>query len=158
MLTDALCDVQVTDGKTTVTTILEVFVEDENDNAPEFLQQSYQVMMAEQTPAMQSVLTITATDADDGNNAVITYSLVAASLPSFFIDPANGQHRPCFSRPHFSRSLSFFLSVSLVQRSLCLSLITSHFLVARSTQRQPPSHTHTTTSPPHAGDGGGERD
>ena len=82
---------QVTDGHHTVRTTLEVFVTDVNDNAPQFSRQSYQVSLPENTPPWKSVLTVLASDADDGTNAAVTYSMGASSLPSFFIDPLNGE-------------------------------------------------------------------
>ncbi|KAL8622280.1 hypothetical protein ACOMHN_043803 [Nucella lapillus] len=81
---------QVTDGQHTVSTTLVVEVDDVNDNTPRFSQQSYQAAIPENTPAGKSVLTLLATDADSGANAGVTYSLAAASLPSFAIDSNNG--------------------------------------------------------------------
>nr|KAG5696279.1 hypothetical protein BaRGS_019981 [Batillaria attramentaria] len=81
---------EVTDGKFVETAQLEVRVQDENDNAPRFSRQTYRVTVPEQTPPGTSILTVTATDDDDGDNAVVSYSLGPASDPSFFIDSRNG--------------------------------------------------------------------
>lgn len=83
--------VQVTDGLHTVSTTLEVNVTDVNDNAPQFSQQSYQVSLPENTPPFKSVLSVLATDDDDGNYALVTYSLGAASVAGFFVDTQNGK-------------------------------------------------------------------
>ena len=83
---------QVTDGQHTVQTTLEVLVSDINDNAPRFSQASYQAVVPGNAGVGVSVLTVRATDADDGANRAVTYSLRAdVTLPSFAVDPGNGQ-------------------------------------------------------------------
>ncbi|KAG8226847.1 hypothetical protein J437_LFUL004088 [Ladona fulva] len=52
-----------------------LFVEDENDNSPEFYPQEYFVAIPEDSPAGTTLLTITATDDDEGENAQVEYSI-----------------------------------------------------------------------------------
>ena len=47
-----------------------------------------QVSLPESTPAGKSVITVNATDADEGENARITYSMLPVT--GFTINPANG--------------------------------------------------------------------
>jgi hypothetical protein len=81
----------VSDGQHIKTTQLQVIVTDVNDNAPLFSQQSYYQVVPENASPGTSVLTVRATDADTGDNAKITYSLGASSLPVFVIDSRNGE-------------------------------------------------------------------
>ena len=50
-------------------------VTDVNDHAPKFTHSTYQRRISEATPEGASVLTVSATDADVGENAKLTYSL-----------------------------------------------------------------------------------
>uniref|UniRef100_A0A9J8AIV3 Protocadherin-16 n=1 Tax=Cyprinus carpio carpio TaxID=630221 RepID=A0A9J8AIV3_CYPCA len=68
---------------------LTVLVEDVNDNAPVFSQDLYEVTLAEHLPAGSSVITVTATDKDSGENGRITYRVVSTK-DMFYIDPSNG--------------------------------------------------------------------
>ncbi|KAI7801010.1 putative protocadherin-16 [Triplophysa rosa] len=68
---------------------LTVLVEDVNDNAPVFSQDLYEVTLAEHSPAESSVITVTATDKDSGENGRITYRVVSTK-DMFHIDPNNG--------------------------------------------------------------------
>lgn len=73
-------------------TSLEIRVADENDNAPVFSQQSYQVAVPEiDTNPSVALLTVNATDADAGENARITYSMVGGGLNGFYIDKTTGK-------------------------------------------------------------------
>jgi hypothetical protein len=49
-----------------------------NDNGPEFKQKRYNVSVPEGLPMNQQLLQVEAKDADSGNNARITYSIVEA--------------------------------------------------------------------------------
>uniref|UniRef100_A0A1I7ZMK7 Cadherin-like protein n=1 Tax=Steinernema glaseri TaxID=37863 RepID=A0A1I7ZMK7_9BILA len=55
------------------TTILEVILEDENDNAPVFTSLNYTVSISEDIPVGTSFLQVTADDEDIGNNAIVDY-------------------------------------------------------------------------------------
>ncbi|XP_060753692.1 protocadherin-16 [Neoarius graeffei] len=68
---------------------LTILVEDVNDNAPVFTQDLYQVTLAEHSPAGSSVITVTATDQDSGENGKVTYRVVS-KRDLFYIDPSNG--------------------------------------------------------------------
>ncbi|KAL8616761.1 hypothetical protein ACOMHN_017798 [Nucella lapillus] len=83
---------QVTDGRHTASTTLEVYVTDVNDNAPRFAQSHYVMSLSENTLPHTSVLHVTAKDGDIGSNADVTFSLLGAgSSPSGFrVDPRNG--------------------------------------------------------------------
>uniref|UniRef100_A0A667Y8M0 Protocadherin-16 n=1 Tax=Myripristis murdjan TaxID=586833 RepID=A0A667Y8M0_9TELE len=69
---------------------LTVLVDDMNDNAPIFTQDLYQVTVSEHLPAGSSVITVTATDRDSGENGKITYRVMSSSRDIFYIDPSNG--------------------------------------------------------------------
>jgi hypothetical protein len=64
--------------------ILIVEVEDVNDNEPLFDRAEYQATVPKDTPINAEVLSVSATDIDDGPNAVITFTL--APDPSFQSD------------------------------------------------------------------------
>ncbi|KAH9514839.1 Protocadherin-11 Y-linked [Bulinus truncatus] len=55
--------------------IINITVTDINDNAPEFLQSSYNESVLENTPPNFSIMKVSATDKDIGSNADITYQL-----------------------------------------------------------------------------------
>ena len=55
-----------------------VTILDSNDNAPMFSQRQYATQLEENTPLFQSVFTASATDADDGSNGRVVYSLSSA--------------------------------------------------------------------------------
>ncbi|XP_067588138.1 protocadherin gamma-A2 isoform X18 [Pseudorca crassidens] len=57
------------------TSRIRVMVLDANDNAPVFTQPEYHVNVPENTPVGTRILTVTATDADEGYNAQVTYFL-----------------------------------------------------------------------------------
>ncbi|XP_043837814.1 protocadherin gamma-B1 isoform X25 [Dromiciops gliroides] len=54
---------------------IRINVTDANDNWPVFSQEVYRVSLRENLPPGSSVLQVTATDQDEGNNAEITYSI-----------------------------------------------------------------------------------
>ncbi|XP_074460499.1 protocadherin gamma-A12-like [Larus michahellis] len=58
----------------TGTARIRVAVLDANDNAPAFSQAEYTVRVAEDVPAGSALLTVTATDADEGTNGDVKYS------------------------------------------------------------------------------------
>ncbi|KAF7700324.1 protocadherin-16 [Silurus meridionalis] len=68
---------------------LTILVEDVNDNVPVFTQDLYQVTLAEHSPAGSSVITVTASDQDSGENGKVTYRVVS-TRDLFYIDPSNG--------------------------------------------------------------------
>ncbi|KAL4230834.1 condensed mesenchymal cell proliferation [Mactra antiquata] len=82
--------IQASDTKHVAYTNLHIYVLDENDHAPVFSQQSYQVSLAELTPADVSVIKVNATDEDAGENSRITYSLVPSLTDAFYINEQTG--------------------------------------------------------------------
>ncbi|XP_074460508.1 protocadherin gamma-A2-like [Larus michahellis] len=78
----------------TGTARIRVAVLDANDNAPVFSQAEYTVRVAEDVPVGSALLTVTATDADEGMNGDVKYSLkkvtdMASEI--FHLDPKTGE-------------------------------------------------------------------
>ncbi|KAK7485090.1 hypothetical protein BaRGS_00023630, partial [Batillaria attramentaria] len=67
---------KATTGKLTATVSLQVDISDENDNTPAFASNPYTPSIAENAALGNTVVQVSATDADIGSNAVVTYSLV----------------------------------------------------------------------------------
>lgn len=67
-----------------------VEVEDENDNSPQFARASYEATLEENAPPGSSVLRVSATDADRGKNAFVTYALANPGPAPFTIHPFTG--------------------------------------------------------------------
>ncbi|KAI7801530.1 putative protocadherin beta-11-like, partial [Triplophysa rosa] len=57
------------------TVVIHVTVLDANDNAPVFIQAVYKVSLPENSPIDTVVVTVSATDADEGQNGEVTYAL-----------------------------------------------------------------------------------
>lgn len=100
-------NITVKSGNNYATTTLTVNVLDENDNAPEFNKQSYQVTVKETAYIGKSIITVTATDLDSGKNAEITYRM-DIPVPEFYIDSRSGTI-------HVNRSLKFNPNHSIIQ-------------------------------------------
>lgn len=60
-----------------------------------------QVTLPEHTPPGSTVVTVTATDRDSGENGKITYSVMSSTQDGFYVDPNNGLL-------HSFSSLAFF--------------------------------------------------
>ncbi|ELW54103.1 Protocadherin gamma-A7 [Tupaia chinensis] len=58
------------------TTQIRIIVADANDNPPVFTQDTYRVSVSENLPPGSSVLTLIATDPDEGVNAEVTYAFI----------------------------------------------------------------------------------
>ncbi|XP_069675157.1 protein dachsous-like isoform X2 [Periplaneta americana] len=69
-------------------TVLTIRVTDVNDNAPIFMQPSYQASLPGGDPAY-AILTVNATDADAGDNAKVHYSLLTP-VKGFTVDQTTG--------------------------------------------------------------------
>jgi len=72
-----------------LTTVL-VSVLDVNDNDPQFINTPYTAAIPENTPPGTSVLTVEATDADEGINSIISYSINNSAQGLFKIDNITG--------------------------------------------------------------------
>lgn len=70
---------------------IEVVIENVNDMDPIFNQTSYEASVKENSPFGTHVITITATDDDDGDFGVVTYSLIGEHSTDFNIDPTTGE-------------------------------------------------------------------
>ncbi|XP_057259288.1 cadherin-23 isoform X3 [Pezoporus wallicus] len=77
------------------TTTVYVTVLDENDNAPTFQQQLYEVTLDEGPSTLNATLiTVQALDQDEGPNGTVTYAITEGNiLDTFQIDSATGQIR-----------------------------------------------------------------
>nr|XP_020474749.1 protocadherin Fat 3 isoform X4 [Monopterus albus] len=70
--------------------LLAVYIEDANDNAPQFLQEGgYRIVIPENTAIATDVIQVEATDKDLGPNGEIVYSLLTSST-QFGINSTNG--------------------------------------------------------------------
>lgn len=68
-----------------------IFILDENDNAPQYTEQSYTASVMENAAMGTFVADLSASDADSGTNAEIFYSLVGTDQNSVFrIDNTSG--------------------------------------------------------------------
>ncbi|XP_042338721.1 protocadherin gamma-B5-like, partial [Plectropomus leopardus] len=75
------------------TVVIHVTVLDANDNAPVFSQAVYKASLPENSPPDTKVITVSATDADEGVNADVTYHFGHVSdddVNVFSIDPKSG--------------------------------------------------------------------
>ncbi|NXG57009.1 PCDGA protein, partial [Hemiprocne comata] len=78
----------------TGTARIRVAVLDANDNAPVFSAEEYSVRVAEDVPVGSTLLTLTATDVDDGVNGHVKYSFHTISdgaADFFYLDPETGE-------------------------------------------------------------------
>ncbi|KAA0709741.1 Protocadherin gamma-A4 [Triplophysa tibetana] len=78
------------------TVAIHVTVLDANDNAPVFSQAVYKVSLPENSPVDTVVVTVSATDADEGQNGEVTYEFGHVSeslLEIFFLDAITGEIR-----------------------------------------------------------------
>uniref|UniRef100_A0A096LXX8 Cadherin domain-containing protein n=1 Tax=Poecilia formosa TaxID=48698 RepID=A0A096LXX8_POEFO len=76
------------------TVVIHVTVLDANDNAPVFTQAVYKTTVSENSPPEKLVITVSASDADEGVNGDVTYQFGHVSdhdIRLFFIDPKTGQ-------------------------------------------------------------------
>eukprot|EP00118_Oscarella_pearsei_P004025 m.16707 g.16707 ORF g.16707 m.16707 type:complete len:3154 (+) comp27089_c0_seq1:214-9675(+) len=81
--------VEATDGELTNTTQVKVTIEDENDSSPTFKGMPYIASIEENRPFNTTVYTVSAEDADIGDNGAITFSIQQTSN-LFSIDPKSG--------------------------------------------------------------------
>ncbi|XP_060555146.1 cadherin EGF LAG seven-pass G-type receptor 2-like isoform X2 [Ruditapes philippinarum] len=75
-------------------TTIEIKVLDENDNFPQFVNSPYTVNVSENLDITSRpvIAQVSATDADEGRNQEITYSITGGNLDdTFYIDPTTGE-------------------------------------------------------------------
>ncbi|XP_057205827.1 protocadherin Fat 1 isoform X2 [Triplophysa rosa] len=72
------------------TTKVVVNVSDTNNNAPKFQQSNYEASIDEHVPIGTSILTVSASDGDDGENGYVTYSIVNVNKQPFVMDYFTG--------------------------------------------------------------------
>ncbi|XP_067408764.1 cadherin-23 isoform X1 [Emydura macquarii macquarii] len=85
-----------------------ITVLDINDFRPQFAKQQFSTSMYENEPAGTSVITLAATDLDEGDNGVVTYSIEGPGVEAFKIDKGSGL---ITSRRHLQSYERFNLTV-----------------------------------------------
>ncbi|XP_064201137.1 protocadherin Fat 1-like isoform X1 [Anguilla rostrata] len=81
-------EVGTSDGSAATKVVVDVI--DTNNNAPEFLQASYKASVDEHVPIGTEVLTVSARDADGGENGFVTYSVASGNPHPFAVDHFTG--------------------------------------------------------------------
>ncbi|KAL8611489.1 hypothetical protein ACOMHN_014544 [Nucella lapillus] len=74
------------------TATVTILVDDVNDNPPLFSRPTYDVTVAEHSPHGTSVVMVLATDADVGENAIFTYTLVGGADAFSLVERRFGEH------------------------------------------------------------------
>nr|XP_033773923.1 cadherin EGF LAG seven-pass G-type receptor 2 isoform X1 [Geotrypetes seraphini] len=78
-------------GPRSTTATIQITVEDDNDNGPQFSEKRYMVQVAEDVTPNTHILQVTATDRDKGTNAVVHYSIMSGNTRGqFYIDAQSG--------------------------------------------------------------------
>lgn len=78
-------------GPRTATATVHIFIEDENDNYPQFSEKRYLVQVAENVAVNSQVAVVRATDRDAGNNAKVHYSIISGNVKGqFYIHSPTG--------------------------------------------------------------------
>ncbi|KGL79349.1 Protocadherin Fat 2, partial [Tinamus guttatus] len=81
-------EVTTTNSHTSTTVVIDLT--DCNNHAPSFSQSSYRGTFDENIPPGTSVLTVRATDEDEGDNGFVTYTIANQKSVPFVIDPYSG--------------------------------------------------------------------
>ncbi|XP_018591317.2 protocadherin Fat 1a isoform X3 [Scleropages formosus] len=81
-------EVVTSDSKAAAKVVIDVI--DMNNNSPDFQQTSYEASVDEHMPVGSSVLTVSASDLDDGENGYVTYSIANVNPQPFAIDYFTG--------------------------------------------------------------------
>lgn len=83
--------IQATDGKQASTATVHLYVVDVNDNSPVFSAQYYVLEASEAAPPGTTVGQVSATDADEGFNAQVRYTLLSRfGADKFNLHPTTG--------------------------------------------------------------------
>ncbi|XP_073687546.1 cadherin EGF LAG seven-pass G-type receptor 1-like [Garra rufa] len=78
-------------GPRTATATVHIFIEDENDNYPQFSEKRYVVQVPENIAVNTQVAVVKATDKDAGNNAKVHYSIINGNIKGqFYIHSPTG--------------------------------------------------------------------
>ncbi|XP_076008243.1 cadherin EGF LAG seven-pass G-type receptor 1 isoform X2 [Genypterus blacodes] len=78
-------------GPRSATATLNILVEDENDNYPQFSEKRYIVQVPENVAVNTKVIQVEATDKDEGNNAKVHYSIISGNVKGqFYIHSPTG--------------------------------------------------------------------
>ncbi|XP_059402797.1 cadherin EGF LAG seven-pass G-type receptor 1-like [Carassius carassius] len=78
-------------GPRTATATMHIFIEDENDNYPQFSDKRYVVQVPENIAVNSQVAVVKATDKDAGNNAKVHYSIINGNIKGqFYIHSPTG--------------------------------------------------------------------
>lgn len=93
----------------TISSVLTITILDENDNPPEFSKQSYEFTIVENSPEGYPVGPVSATDADLGENSVVTYSILQTENTVPFSIDSNGAISSTEQLDHDPPSSSFYV-------------------------------------------------
>uniref|UniRef100_A0A6Q2XMX3 Cadherin EGF LAG seven-pass G-type receptor 1 n=1 Tax=Esox lucius TaxID=8010 RepID=A0A6Q2XMX3_ESOLU len=78
-------------GPRSATATVNISVEDENDNYPQFSEKRYVVQVPENVAVNTKVIQVEATDKDEGNNAKVHYSIISGNVKGqFYIHSPTG--------------------------------------------------------------------
>eukprot|EP00066_Takifugu_rubripes_P026394 XP_011615660.1 PREDICTED: cadherin EGF LAG seven-pass G-type receptor 1 [Takifugu rubripes] len=78
-------------GPRSATATVNISVEDENDNYPQFSEKRYVVQVPENVAVNTKIVQVEATDKDEGNNAKVHYSIISGNIKGqFYIHSPTG--------------------------------------------------------------------
>uniref|UniRef100_A0A673LK76 Cadherin domain-containing protein n=1 Tax=Sinocyclocheilus rhinocerous TaxID=307959 RepID=A0A673LK76_9TELE len=89
-LTQEVFELEVLEVDSDLRVKVRVILEDANDNAPSFAQQSYEVFVNESVAVGTTVVVVTASDGDHGENGYITYSMASLTPLHFSVQQFTG--------------------------------------------------------------------
>ncbi|XDV52912.1 hypothetical protein PO909_021554 [Leuciscus waleckii] len=78
-------------GPRSATATVHIFIEDENDNYPQFSEKRYVVQVPENIAVNSQVAVVKATDRDAGNNAKVHYSIINGNIKGQFYFTINNK-------------------------------------------------------------------
>uniref|UniRef100_A0ABK0LNC4 Cadherin-related family member 1 n=1 Tax=Rattus norvegicus TaxID=10116 RepID=A0ABK0LNC4_RAT len=82
--------ISISDGLNLVAEKVVIVVTDANDEAPRFLQEPYNILVPENTPAGSSIFKVQAEDKDTGSGGSVTYFLQSLHSSKFTVDRHSG--------------------------------------------------------------------
>ncbi|XP_051521516.1 protocadherin Fat 3-like isoform X2 [Myxocyprinus asiaticus] len=89
-LTQEVFELEVLEVDSNLRVKVRVVLEDANDNAPSFAQQSYEVFVNESVAVSTTIVFVTASDGDHGENGYITYSMASLTPLPFSVQQFTG--------------------------------------------------------------------